>query len=271
MKHDDLQDLEELDPWDWPRRAGTRIAEGLRSPDSATRLRAAELAGHLFEDEGVVLALADAVAADPDPEVRALAAVALGPALEDCDTAIEVPGASPVSRDAFERACRVLEAAWADETNSVEVRRRALEGAVRSPRPWQEAAIRAACAHDDPLWRTSGTFAAAWYPALGQLALAALDDPDVDVRAEAVLAVGRLGAKDRFQHVLSLAKAKDTPPQLLLAAIDALGELGVQEAEPVLTRLARSKDEEVAEAAAAALDELAVRLDLQAEIDEPEE
>jgi HEAT repeat protein len=58
---------------------------------------------------------------------------------------------------------------------------------------------------------------------------------------------------------------------VLLAAIDALGELGSDRAEPVLRRLARSKDGEIAEAAAYALDELEAHLDLEAELEELED
>src|SRR5712692_9673726 len=86
----DLKTLQDTPPWDWPRDAGKRFQEILidHRADESDRLVAAELAGDLtvINDE-----LADSLTAiirSPDePErLRARAAIALGPVLEQAET-----------------------------------------------------------------------------------------------------------------------------------------------------------------------------------------
>ena len=86
----DLKTLQDTPPWDWPRDAGKKFQEILidHLADETDRLIAAELAGDLtvINDE-----LADALTAiirSPDePErLRATAAIALGPVLEQAET-----------------------------------------------------------------------------------------------------------------------------------------------------------------------------------------
>lgn len=252
----DLDALEALPTWEWPAGADAIVAEVLRGSDREARLRAARLAGHLYHDEGTVALLTDIAAAEPDPEVRARAAVALGPALEDCDTSLGLPYGTEVSEATFERACQVLERVARDPALPKVVRRRALEGAVRAPRGWQEALIRRACGETDPEWRMTGVFCAARYPDLHGLALEALDDAELEVRIEAVRAVGEIGAREEVARLIRLVEARDTPPDLRLAAVGSLGEMGVSQAVPALTSLLSSDDADLADAAEAALEEI---------------
>ena len=66
---------------------------------------------------------------------------------------------------------------------------------------------------------------------LGEIAVpalvAALDDPDADVRAHAADTLGHLGSPDADPAAARLAAlASDADPQVALAAVSALGELG---------------------------------------------
>src|SRR5215469_14781683 len=102
----DLKTLQDTPPWEWPRDAGKRFQEILidRQADEADRLIAAELAGDLtvMNDE-----LADALTAiirrpDEPAQLRAAAAIALGPVLEEANTfEFEDPDDVPITKRTF--------------------------------------------------------------------------------------------------------------------------------------------------------------------------
>ena len=86
----DLKTLQDTPPWDWPRDAGKMFQEILidHQANETDRVIAAELAGDLtvINDE-----LADALMAvvrrtDEPEQLRAAAAIALGPVLEQAET-----------------------------------------------------------------------------------------------------------------------------------------------------------------------------------------
>ena len=86
----DLKTLQDTPPWDWPRDAGKKFQEILidHQANETDRLIAAELAGCLtvINDQ-----LADALMAvirrpDEPEQLRAAAAIALGPVLEQAET-----------------------------------------------------------------------------------------------------------------------------------------------------------------------------------------
>ena len=79
--------------------------------------------------------------------------------------------------------------------------------------------------------------------------VAALDDPDVEIRCAAVSAAGNWGVDATWQYVSSLLAAPDTDKELLLAAIEASTYIRPQEAEPLLLELSDSDDAEIATAA----------------------
>ena len=89
MERHGPENFKDTPPWEWPRGIGKKFLAILRDPqaDAADRLLAADLAGDL-----VVIndALADALlaivgnAAEPE-ELRAKAAISLGPVLEQAD------------------------------------------------------------------------------------------------------------------------------------------------------------------------------------------
>jgi HEAT repeat protein len=81
-----------------------------------------------------------------------------------------------------------------------------------------------------------------------------LNSESADMRAEAAAAAGEL---ELVESVAQLGKMLDDPmPFVAIAAIDALAAIGTREAQGHLERASESDDDEVAEAAEEALEEL---------------
>jgi hypothetical protein len=128
----DLKALQDTPPWDWPRDAGKRFREILidsRAKES-DRLVAAELAGDftVINDDlaDTLMAIIRSVA--EREQLRAQAAISLGPVLEHADTfGFEDPGDVPISEHAFSTIKDSLHALYLDNNNGKEVRRRILE------------------------------------------------------------------------------------------------------------------------------------------------
>src|SRR5664279_263148 len=86
----DLKTLLGTPPWDWPRDAGWTLRKVLvdQVANEADRLVAAELAGNftVINDELADALLMVVCIADEPDELRARAAISLGPVLEQADT-----------------------------------------------------------------------------------------------------------------------------------------------------------------------------------------
>ena len=75
--------------------------------------------------------------------------------------------------------------------------------------------------------------------------VAALDDPDAEIRREAVCAAGNWEVDAAWPYVAALLTVKDTDRALLLAAIEAGVGIRPREAQPLLVfieRLRRRRD-----------------------------
>jgi hypothetical protein len=253
-----LEDLEEIDSWDWPDGAEDALADALEDPRSSDRAVAVRLAGSLYSNDRVAKALAALLkdGASP-PELRANAAIALGPSLESCEDELN-DFDEEISAETFELALQAVEGEWRDRVNPTEVRRRALESGARAWRPWVDEAVREALASSSPEWRMTGVFAAGYHTAFRPQVLEALGAPELDVRVEAARALGRSGEEEDAQRLLKLVRRSDTPRPLLLACIDALGGVGGGLAMAALDELSESDDAEIADAAAEAHDEAAM-------------
>jgi HEAT repeat protein len=118
-----------------------------------------------------------------------------------------------------------------------------------------------ACASADPDWRMTGVFAAAH---LGDKArvIAALDDDDVSVVIEAVRGLAELEETSMRSRVMDLARDDQGDPDLRAEAAFALGMLGGTAAIPLLEQLQEDPDENVAQAAAFALEEVSAFAEL---------
>jgi hypothetical protein len=102
----DLKTLQATPPWDWPRDAGKRFQEILidHRADESDRLVAAELAGDLVVINDELADSLTAIVGSPDePEpLRARAAIALGPVLQQAETdGFEDPGDVRITQRMF--------------------------------------------------------------------------------------------------------------------------------------------------------------------------
>jgi hypothetical protein len=143
----DVKTLNNTPPWEWPEDAGTTILGVLTDEhaEDSDRVLAAELAGDVvvINDE-----LADALLAvvgsssDPD-ELRGMATISLGPALEHADTfGFEDGDDLLISEAAFLRIQQSLHELFLEADVPQDVRRRILEASGRAPQEWHDEAVR---------------------------------------------------------------------------------------------------------------------------------
>ena len=256
-----LEMLAGLGSWERPDNAKDVILEGLGHQDSALRLNALEIAAEEL-DPDLTEVIVRLLETDPEHVVRARAAIALGPALEMMSTEEdwEEPELEdlPMSVDRFHDVERCLEKIYRDADEPKQVRRRVLEAAVRSPRDWHKGVIRSAWASEDPEWQLTAVFCMGCIAGFEDQILEALDSDSPELKTEAVRAAGAMGLKAAGRVLAYLAAADDTPREMRLAAIEALGTTPTPESAEVLEMLLLSDDEEIAELARAAFDELAI-------------
>ena len=250
----DLKTLQDTPPWDWPRDAGKKFQEILidHQASETDRLIAAELAGDLtvINDQ-----LADALMAvirrpDEPEQLRAAAAIALGPVLEQADTdGFEDPDdAMPITQRTFRNLQESLHKLHFDNSIPKEVRRRILEASVRAPEEWHQNAIRAAYSSGDKEWILTAVFSMRWVRGFDDQILEALKSGDDEIQYEAIQAAGNWGLAAAWSDILALVRDAATPKSLLLAAIGAVASIRPAEARSVLVDLGDSDDEEIVEA-----------------------
>jgi hypothetical protein len=254
----DLKTLIETPPWDWPEDAGDLLLTTLvdRQANEADRLIAAELVGDsaVMNDELADALLAIAGNGDETDELRAKAAISLGPALEEADLdGFEDSDDVPITEQTFHNIQDVLHKLYLDEGNSKELRRRILEAAVRAPQDWQTDPIRAAYSSGDKEWMRTAVFAMGRVRGFDNQILEALESSDPAIHCEAVNAAGVWELDAAWPHVVALVEDPSTPKDLLLAAIEAVGYIRPHEAGEILADLADSRDGEISEAATEAI------------------
>ena len=255
----DLNDLKETPPWEWPRDASKRFLAVLRNPQSkaSDRLVAADLAGDMVAiNDALVEALLTIVgnAAEPE-ELRAKAAISLGPVLEQSDLEMgdagefDDPDDVPISEKTFRKIQQSLRKLYLDTNVPKLVRRRILEAAVRAPEDWQNQAIRTAYANDDPEWKLTAVFCMRYVRGFEKQILEALESQDPKIHYEAISAAGNWEVDAAWPHITALLASSATSKDLLLAAIEAVATIRPREAGPLLVDLADSDDEDIADAA----------------------
>ena len=254
----DLKSLFETPPWDWPEDAGTLLLRTLvdKQAHEADRIIAAELVGDsaVMNDDLANALLAIVGNGDEPEQLRAKAAISLGPALEEADLdGFDDPDDVAITEETFHNIQDLLHKLYLDETNSKELRRRILEAAVRAPQDWQTEAIRAAYSSGDEEWMLTAVFAMGQVRGFDDQILESLKSSDPEIHYEAVNAAGVWELDAAWPHVVALVKDPSTPKDLLLVAIKAVGYIRPQEAEETLVDLADSRDEEISEAATEAI------------------
>jgi HEAT repeat protein len=220
----------------------------LEDPDAQVRRSAVE---GLVEDEsvGTVRRLIDVLDADPAPEVRAAAAVVLGPAALRAETG-KLKGERPA------RLCDALLRAVRDPAAGDDVHRRALESVAyfcdnadvtaEIERAYAGRGLVQASAVN-AMGRNMNT---RWAPML----LKELQSKEPAMRYEAAHAVGELGERANVPALIPLLDDADLEVQL--AAIWALGQLGGRVAQQALQMRAEDDDPAIVEAVDDALTEI---------------
>jgi hypothetical protein len=142
----DLKVLLDTPPWDWPRDAGRRFLQILADSKASEsdRLIAAELAGDFTViNDALSDALLGTVSSAGEPEeLRATAAISLGPVLEHADTSeFDDPDVVPITEHTFHRIQLTLHKIYLDDSVPMLVRRRVLEASTRAPEDWHRDAI----------------------------------------------------------------------------------------------------------------------------------
>lgn len=263
---DRIEQLQQLPPWEWPDEASDWIRQALEDADVETRVDAAQLAPADMNDE-LARRLLELVRTDPEERAAAAAAIALGPALEECSVEYDdglaevMPGMEDeivLSPPVYAQVRDALEAVYRDADRPVLVRRRALEAAVRAPLPWQIDATRAASQSEDLPWQQTAVFCMGFLRGFEASILEALQSDHPEVQREALLSAGRRELEQAGEQVLRVAADDRADPELRLAAIGALETLDPPGSEELLLELAEDDDDEIAEAAESALEERAV-------------
>jgi len=254
----DLKALKDTPPWDWPEGTAEKLVSVLRDEQAAEpdRVLAAEMAGDftVVNDELVEALLAILRNNEESQEVRARAAISLGPILEYADTeGFEDPDDVPISERHFQQIQELLRKLHMDAQIPKEVRRRILEASVRAPHDWHKNAVRAAYSSGDDAWKLTAVFCMRFLRGFDEQIVEELDNKNPDIQLEAVLAAGNWGVEAAWPHIAALIHSGRTPKPLLLAAIEAVPSVCPQEASEVLSGLVESDDEDIIEAVQEAL------------------
>lgn len=186
---------------------------------------------------------------DPEESVRAVAATALG----RFSLMAEL---EQIRRERSARLWETLVRVVQNPTESLEVRRRAIEAVSPFSHPEIDDILRSAYFSDEPKLQASALYAMgrhcdpAWLPIL----LKELKNEDPELRFEAARACGELEDRRAVPHLASLLQDQD--PQVQLTVIEALGHIGGSEAKEYLLGCLRSPRTAVREAAQEALEEI---------------
>jgi len=248
-----LQALYDMPPWDWPEDAGKMFQDILADREAvpAERMLAAEMAGEMTVVDGLAGTLLKVVTDNHEPaELRARAAIALGPALEHADTqGFDDSDDIVLSEELFRHIRESFQKSYHDPDVPKETRRRILEASIRAPLPWHQTAIEAAAASGDREWLLTAVFCMRFVGGFEPRILEALQSEDPDIRYEAVVAAGNWEIKEAWPDIADLlATAKEDDP-LLFAAIEAAANLGLSEAiEPLEELLLDCEDDDLIDA-----------------------
>jgi HEAT repeat protein len=216
--------------------------------DSDANVRVLAIQG-LWEYAGrdLIKPLVRLVSEDPDPGVRATAALALGNYVVrgECE---ELP------KPDLEAVEEALQRAYVDD-REIDVRARCLEALGARSQPYVDEMIQSAHASPNYRMRLSAIHAMGrngnlrWMPVL----LQEMGDEEAEVRFEAVSAVGQVADDNAIGAIAELLDDDDLEVQL--AAIDALGHIGGRRAKQRLRPMLKHGDEWVREAARVAIEE----------------
>jgi len=266
-----LRELSETPTWDWPDDAPEVLLAVLqdRTASLADRQLVATLVAEIDVMDDAFAAALLVIATDraENVELRAAAALALGPSLEYADILDpeELDEEEAFSAAAIRRVEESLHTLYDAVDTPDALRRAALEASVRAPRPWHEDAVRAAHTSADPAWRLAALFCLRFVDGFVPQILEALASDDPALRYQAVCAAGEQELEAAWPHVLAVLQEPAPDRELLIAAIDAAARIRPDEAIEAIERFTDSSDPDVAETA---LDAMAMARALSGEGDE---
>jgi hypothetical protein len=242
----------------------SQLLARMTDPDEEARAEASEELNLLMDDD-VVRALLEIVAGPASEEIRADAVIALGPILEEAGMDYDVgvpyeldPEFGPgISQESYETLVHDLRALYDDEAQPKLIRRRAFEVLVRDPRGWQAEDIRRHFAGADEDWKLTAVFAMGYIAGFEKEIAATLKSAEGLMLVEAVRSAGAQGVPAAAKRIGDLAMDEDADTTLRLVAIAALSNVH-KNSEEILQELLESDDEDIAEAAEAALEEVSM-------------
>jgi HEAT repeat protein len=254
----ELISMEKLPPWEWPENSEQILFSVLNdaSAEESDRLLAARLAGELpaSTDELAAALLSIVQSGDESEDLRARAAISLGPTLEYAFTTdFEDPDEETITEGMYLKIKESLRKLYLDGTVPEEVRRRVLEGSVRAPQEWHRDAIRAAYTSDKENWMLTAVFCMRYVKGFEEQVLEALESENPDMIYEAVCAAGNWQLDAAWPRLTALLASEETNKDVLFAAIEAVTDIRPQEAGVILVDLADSEDKDIAEAATEAM------------------
>ena len=220
----------------------------LQATDATVRIKAID-GLELEENYHSISPLTAILKDDSSNEVRAAAATALGKfAMQG-----ELGNLSP---DYTDTAYKALLEAIESNTETTEVRRRALESISPLNLPKVKDSIKEAYHSDDIKLKASSIYAMGRNCDLSWLTIlmTELSSKEAEIRYEAVNSCSELGSGEAVPHLIKLVDDEDV--QIQEAAIKALGEIGSENAEQALRKLLQDSQERIRETAKSALKEL---------------
>jgi len=250
-----LQRLLQTPPWEWPAQARDVISAALSGSEAplSRRLIAAQLAGELMitSDRLVALLLAVLLDAAEPPALRAVAATALGPVLEQLDMGMaDIIGAeddAPISPERLDDIRAALSTVYFNQELPDFVRGAALHSSLQHPEDWHQHAILAAYYSNEPRWQLTALDCMHHLPGFEDLILEALDSDDPALQAGALRAAGARGLQAAWPRVVELLTAATAPPLVIRAAVAAATGIRRRDAPVFLDSLLESGDTTVAE------------------------
>lgn len=244
----------------------TQLLAQLTSDDEELRAEAIQELTLMMDDD-VARAFLDIASSDAGEAIRGDAIIGLGPIVEEAgmDYGFEefegielMPELGPgISRETFETIVREIRALYEDEAQPTLVRRRALEVLVRDPQPWLAPEIRRHFASDDPQWKVTAVFGMGYIGGFESDIAAIVRSEEGPLLYEAVRSAGSRSVTEAADRIRELAASESAETDLRLVAIEALPHVDPDSFE-ILDALVQSKNEEIAEAAEAALEDLSL-------------
>lgn len=248
--------------------ASRPFVAALRGGDPLARAAALQEIAPVVDDALARELLRFARDPESEPRERGQALIALGPALEETSYEEEEDGSlappmgpeewweTPLSEAAYREVQENLRRIYHDGAQPKEVRRRALEAAVRARRPWHRDAVATAWSSDDDEWRVTAVFAMGFLGGFDDEIETAFRGDDPILRREAMRAAGLAELEHLAPELLEVAMDAEADPEERIAALEALGELQQVDYQDEIQELTDDEDPEVAEAAQEALEEI---------------